>query len=482
LLDEVNEDEANQDLDSKPAELSSSNKKRTKKRKRSADKKSQEAEQDEESDEGTNAEDLVPITNHETEANSSNAMSPENVPSIPRTRPNAMHRFLLGQGRIGHILTMESILAVDWVRTYLPTLASLFVWFTSLVLPNRTRLELDDEYAATSQTTGFVTTDGSAVRGGKKRKAQTQKADQRALDQLKRIGDVRHQYLSEAFMKRHGIGPYACATSSSPDGIEVADTFHKSAELHEADESDTEWVVQALTQENPQTRNAPTFDTSFQVSMGSTGGAPSASVGVEFGFGDKRKKKRLTTVSEVARKVSSPKKKKIVGPRTSDRESGVMGRLRAAGVNSLVGRNILGAYPGDALSPSEASSASGMVDLARKYGYGDWSDDDEEPMRNNRRRKPSSSSNKMGRRRKTASSSIGFDFDLSHQSSSTPPRSAARRKTPPRKTAKTLKDSFELSPILDRPKQSISEKNKDKMIRPAMERLREAQAKSEKKK
>jgi hypothetical protein len=39
-------------------------------------------------------------------------------------------------------------------------------------------------------------------------------------------------------------------------------------------------------------------------------------------------------------------------------------------------RSLLGAYPGDAVPPSEAASAHGVTELAQRYGYGDWNDKD----------------------------------------------------------------------------------------------------------
>jgi hypothetical protein len=48
------------------------------------------------------------------------------------------------------------------------------------------------------------------------------------------------------------------------------------------------------------------------------------------------------------------------------------------GANSRVSRSLFGAYPGDAVSHEEAASAKGVVELARKYGYGDWSEDDDD--------------------------------------------------------------------------------------------------------
>jgi len=129
-------------------------------------------------------------------------------------------------------------------------------------------------------------------------------------------------------------------------------------------------------------------------------------------------------------------------------ESDVMGRLRAAGANSLMGHSILGAYPADLPPPHEAGDASGLIDLARKYGYGDWSDDgdlsdsnfypdsdededenddddeyfmDEEVPDIRRKRSSTSSSTKKKKSRKRRSSQqelgVSFDFDLSSSSS-----------------------------------------------------------------
>jgi len=41
---------------------------------------------------------------------------------------------------------------------------------------------------------------------------------------------------------------------------------------------------------------------------------------------------------------------------------------------------ILGAYPGDAVPIEEAGDANGVFELARRYGYGDWSDCDDDDV------------------------------------------------------------------------------------------------------
>mmetsp|Transcript_51545 Transcript_51545/g.58437 ORF Transcript_51545/g.58437 Transcript_51545/m.58437 type:complete len:278 (-) Transcript_51545:45-878(-) len=177
-------------------------------------------------------------------------------------------------------------------------------------------------------------------------------------------------------------------------------------------------------------------------------------VGMDFTVGKstKRRKKKSSQLGTIVRQIDysdgvSSKKNPPVS-HVSDRESGVMGRLRAAGANSLMGHSILGAYPADLPPPHEAGDASGLIDLARKYGYGDWSDDgdlsdsnfypdsdededenddddeyfmDEEVPDSRRKRSSTSSSTKKKKSRKRRSSQqelgVSFDFDLSSSSS-----------------------------------------------------------------
>mmetsp|Transcript_47774 Transcript_47774/g.48666 ORF Transcript_47774/g.48666 Transcript_47774/m.48666 type:complete len:295 (+) Transcript_47774:643-1527(+) len=165
-------------------------------------------------------------------------------------------------------------------------------------------------------------------------------------------------------------------------------------------------------------------------------------VGMDFTVGKstKRRKKKSSQLGTIVRQIDysdgvSSKKNPPVS-HVSDRESGVMGRLRAAGANSLVGRNILGAYPGDLPPPQEAADASGLIYLARRYGYGEWSEDgdlsdsdegeiSEDYFMNDltkkgprRRSKQSfisaSTKNKKGRKRRSSqqTSGVHFNFDL----------------------------------------------------------------------
>jgi len=50
----------------------------------------------------------------------------------------------------------------------------------------------------------------------------------------------------------------------------------------------------------------------------------------------------------------------------------------SASTNYIPSRKLLGAYPGDAVPIEEAADANGVIGLAARYGYGDWSDDDDD--------------------------------------------------------------------------------------------------------
>jgi hypothetical protein len=326
---------------------------------------------------------------------------------------------------------MECVLLQEWVDTYLPAAGNAFrrvvaESFPSLLGP----IELSR--APLSQTTGFVGADGTAVRGAKKRKAQTRKEDQKALTQLMRVGDVttaKYRFVSEMFMKRHNIGHFASENEpvDRPKDPRVPSRRKDSLsrQLDEA-ESDAEWIVSALTQVDDDDTNV----------LGETypgSGAekdPAITVGFEIGVRKRPRRKgaAITDVAKIAVATELPVRKKNSRSRVSDRESGVIGRIRAAGANSLVGRSILGAYPGDVPPPNEAASSHGLFDLAEKYGYGEWSDseDENEPesWRPTQRAKVSraegetstrvdlGTGNGSRRRRKKSSQKISLEFEL----------------------------------------------------------------------
>jgi hypothetical protein len=157
-----------------------------------------------------------------------------------------------------------------------------------------------------------------------------------------------------------------------------------------------------------------------------------------------------------------------------------------------------------------------MIDLAERYGYGDWSDDDDDDVNGDadeesdhdddtddddeflapsKRRKKSSTSPKKKRRRKRSSAEIGFGIGLGHSdvpSSSTrkSPRSSSTRRhatisnTPPIRTRQPPKPMELLGDVPDsRSKRILTKKNKSsgsvpsfkqtRPVRPAMSLLDE---------
>jgi hypothetical protein len=309
-----------------------------------------------------------------------------------KVRPNRVYRFLLSYGIVGHILIMECIVAVEWLHVYTPLIPGVIDYIMNDVLKIQNESSRGSGEPLVARNSGFLNVDGSVVRGGRKRKAQTRKDDQKALNQLRKLGDVnqaRYHFLSQSFMQRHRLGHYAQPRTENDslldfeakdDGRMDSHTGSSSVAEDNDPESDAEWIVEALTQDGKQNGFGTGPDATIGLSFGDEG--PKINVGIGFSFGEPRKRttgssSASDSISDVARQrtATTNRKRKSAGPRVSDRDSGVMGRLRAAGANSLMGRSILGAYPGDLPPPQDAADASGMIALAERYGYGDWSED-----------------------------------------------------------------------------------------------------------
>lgn len=264
----------------------------------------------------------------------------------------------------------------EWMVVYIPVLAAILDWFAQQIQPSLRPQDYEADLEV-SQATGFIGVDGTAIRGVRKRKAQTRKEDQQAILQLSRVGDVkqvRYRFVSEYFLQRHGLGKYSESSEPNQEGM------RKSA----------------------RERSKGGISIQPEISFGSDG----VEVGLGLSTGGKsrvnvvqpprldisvgtRKRDQRPPISVSKR--SAKTKKAPIGPRTSDRDSGVLGRIRAASAGSLIGRSILGAYPGDANPLSEAASASGLYELAEKYGYEDLSDTGEgpqdDPIKASRRRR-----------------------------------------------------------------------------------------------
>ena len=233
---------------------------------------------------------------------------------------------------------------------------------------------------------------------------------------------------------------------------------------------DTAWVVEALTKPERKKGSGNMFDSiKTSVSLESSG----ATVGLEFSIGGGKRnknstKKRNAIVEAAMRSTSS--RRRPVRSKASDREGGggVMGRLRDLSANNLVSRSLFGAYPGDAVAPSEAASAKGVFDLASRYGYGDWSDDEVDMPVKRRRKKASSSllsSTREGKRLSstTPRTSVSLNFDVSPSMTHSPQKNS-RSAIFPNSHVKNM---------------IVSGKKNDILVRAPMDRLREAKRKLE---
>ena len=357
------------------------------------------------------------------------------APIRDRVPPNLIFRSLLDFGFVGHIMIMELILATEWLRLYTPMLLSFYYWIVHDILKIRKASRSESGANLYKRTSGLINL-SDASRLGKKSRRQTKKEDQRALDNLRNIGDVnqaKYSFVTEAFMKRHSIGPFGNYMTTIETEVEANSngSFTESSKS----EGDSSWILEALAHESDENDIENSFSSPIEtdVSLGSEG--PKMTVGINFSVGKvpRRKSKNRTQLQSAARQFDysdSFPRERTAGPRVSDIQSGVMGRLRAAGANSYMGRSILGAYPGDLPPPEEAADASGLVDFAQRYGYGEWSDYsdiDEDGMNDDfilnhltkegshRRKKRSSNfrtTKKKGRERRIHQQKAGVNFDL----------------------------------------------------------------------
>jgi hypothetical protein len=152
----------------------------------------------------------APVSTESTHAESTSETSTEI--SAPPRPPNVMYHFLLNHGRLGHIIVMICVWISEFIQTYFPQLATFMAWIASIILPASSSHRGGGPYIppkkVNEQYTGFVSTDGTSVRG-KKNQAATKKADQKAVEQLRRIGSVKeamYRHVSVNFMKRYVFG------------------------------------------------------------------------------------------------------------------------------------------------------------------------------------------------------------------------------------------------------------------------------------
>jgi len=339
---------------------------------------------------------------------------------------------------------MIFVLITEFINTYIPPLASFILWLCTLIFGDQEAMlndearkrraaglppkKVNDRYSA------FVAiSDGSSViRGGKKkRKEAIKKDDQKAVQQLKRIGrDAQYRHNSFAFLQRHRIGPFrddtavdvkTTTTTTTKAESPKRSTKKRKGIKEDEEEEEVDWVVEALSAKSVQREQSKISSSSSMfkptVGVSLSDGTPSMEVGLSFSIGGRndkpatsKKKKRSTSGSKkkknrksvleaaTEQEMTQKKRKKTI---ISDRDGGIMGRIRDFSANNLVSRSLMGAYPGDAAPPSEAASANGVYQIAEKYGFGDWSDEDDDDEEDHVENTEDRTKRRKRRRRKT---------------------------------------------------------------------------------
>jgi hypothetical protein len=381
---------------------------------------------------------------------------PERV-GRPIYPPNVLQQFLLSQGFIGRVLASLTVLFSEVIHKYLPEVYMLMDYLSpGRTIASERGIDRQAREGVHSQYAAFAS--GSTVGGKKLSKDQKKRMDAAALTKLKHVkGGVKsgkYAYLSSSFMKRYNLGKYAEEAKiyqSIIAPIQVSHVDEDTFQIDTDDELDTEvedWVVQALLENNSEKISDLEGDivsSTQPLSSVSTGTSRSSGMG---GHLSRVVKKRQMSVIDAARgsKVVT-KARKDLRIKSSDKDGGggVLGRLRAATASSGMSSRLLGAYPGDAVPITDAASRYGVIELAKRYGYGDWdSDDDDDEIRNGgnhkkkhrkTRKRPKSSgrnhtSNSLSTSDDSSGLSVSFELGLSSPSSKSQTRLKRKSTTP----------------------------------------------------
>ncbi len=362
---------------------------------------------------------------HDTEIQNE-PQRPESAPVMPPARPspppNYIQRFLLSKGKAGRALAASTLLISEMVHRYLPELHRLLVSFIPEPsyrrgTPGRTGKKsrgVNRQYAA------FVS--GESVGAIKRSKEQKKEMDRVAMQKLQKVRNGKYAYLSTAFMKKYNLGKYAAEAkmfekiiaplegSSSLVAEEEGDgNMDKLVEDAESEEEE-DWVVQALS--------------------GKGDGDDDIDEGEDY-FDTKKISRSVIDAARQSKIITPTRKDTRVQGSDRDGGGGVMGRLRSVGANSGVSSRILGAYPGDAAPIEKAANKFGVIDLAAKYGYGEWSESEEdenfrETRGQRKRKRKRKRTSEQSYQRSPPTQSISFSFGVGHSSSSKPKRTHRR--------------------------------------------------------
>ncbi|KAL3780214.1 hypothetical protein HJC23_007538 [Cyclotella cryptica] len=348
---------------------------------------------------------------------------------------NAYYRFLVRRGPKGHILASFSLLSVQWIHIYLPFV---YRFIASLLLTCRIydpellhikererMLEMQRRSEKTTLTQKLKSKFSSSSSSARR---QVQKeADQRAAVKLQQLlkttmattldwKEVRYRYLSVGFRKRHELGAEYVkkmpvlfmgeevgGEMDDGDGDGIVEDLEEELYIAASEEQVvvdvggqrkdggeskkqqrrkrkiTDWVVQAFTSQ-------PTSPLSTRESKGDSSPMSKSALSLwksvernailnaawesrnaEKSIWVNHKKEKPPTID--AQRMSENDKTSNYGSvGASKMFQSVMTRVGSNG-------RILGAYPMDAPPIEECANRRGVLDLARRYGYGNWGDD-----------------------------------------------------------------------------------------------------------
>jgi hypothetical protein len=353
-------------------------------------------------------------------------------PSTNTIPTNAYYRFMVRRGPKGHILASFSLLSIQWIHTYLPFLynivASILLTlriYDPKLLHVRERERILKEQRRRERTSFTEKLKGTFSNSNKKVQKE---ADQRATSKLQQLyktavatsldwKEVRYSYLSVGFRKRHELGgDYVkkkplrfmgeevgggLVVNGESDEVVLDDNeLHdelseepittskegnhaKLKKQHRRKRKITDWVVQSFANQHySESNNTPSIEPLPTGSKQSQTGAPSLTsiwksvqhdAILNAAWESRNAEKSIWTNNE--RNVIHSTKQHTLETETPN-SSGSASKMFQS-VMTRVGSNgrLLGAYPMDAMPIEECSNRRGVIKLARRYGYGDWSAD-----------------------------------------------------------------------------------------------------------
>ena len=401
--------------------------------------------------------------------------------SPPSTPTNAYYRFILRRGPMGHILAAFTLVAVQWVYTFIPSLYGLISYALVKLRIYNPRVLYERDRQQRLRSMGRYSTTTSTRSGlkhkfnffGKSRQEHQQQqqnqailqkhVDEEAASKLKQLyktmklgsglgmlSEVKYRYLSIGFRRKHFLGKEyrvekprtflgevvmgatRTAGDSSGDGFDSAEdmVFSDNDVVIEGDISAigsdkprkgqrqrsqmqgkrilvADWVVDAFSRHRPSTlTNSESQSTNAKLSHAKVSNSvPISSLWTEVDRDAIVEAAWASCAADPSVNMKSRKEGVILHDSGKSR-SGVGGAFDAASstgssgysaskmfqsVMTRVGSNgrVFGAYPNDAFPIEQCANKRGVLGLARKYGYGDWStasynideiDDDEEEL------------------------------------------------------------------------------------------------------